>query len=106
MSKIAVIKTGGKQYKVTQGDKINVEKIIGKEGKKISLKEVLLVSDTQAKEIEIGTPLLKGKKVEAEIIGQERDKKVSVIKYKSKTRYRRKIGHKQEKTQLLIKSID
>lgn len=105
MSKIAVIKTGGKQYKVAEGDKIQVEKIEGKEGKKINFADVLMIADDKGKEVEIGTPKLKGKKVEAEIIKQFRDKKVTVIKYKSKIRYRRKLGHKQHKTSVKITKI-
>jgi len=105
MSKIAVIKTGGKQYKVKEGDKIQVEKIEGKEGKKVDFKEVLLIAEENGKDVEAGTPFLKGKKVEAKILEQYKDKKVTVIKYKNKIRYRRKLGHRQQKTQIQIESI-
>lgn len=105
MSKLAVIKTGGKQYKVAEGDTIQVEKIEGKEGKKINFSDILLLSDDKGKEVEIGNPALKSHKVEAEIIRQFRDKKVTVIKYKAKVRYRRKAGHKQSKTELKITKI-
>ncbi len=101
MSKIAVIKTGGKQYKVKEGDKIKVEKLTEEDGKKIKL-ETLLVSD--GKNTEIGTPSL-GEKVEAEVITTAKDKKVTVVKYKNKTRYKRTIGHRQVKTELKIVSI-
>jgi len=105
MSKIAVIKTGGKQYKVEEGDKIDIEKLEGKEGKKIDFKEVLLVADENGKEVEIGNPFLKGKKVSGAIEKQFRDDKITVIKYKAKSRYRRKLGHRQHKTLVKIESI-
>ena len=102
MSKIAVIKTGGKQYKVAEGDKIQVEKIEGKEGKKIDFKDVLLVADTKGTTIKIGDPYVSGAKVSGSIEKQYKDKKVTVIKYKSKIRYRRKLGHRQQKTLVKI----
>ena len=105
MSKIAVIKTGGKQYKVAAGDKIQVEKIEGKEGKKIDFKEVLLVADEKGEAVKIGDPLVKGAKVAGVIDKQYQDKKITVIKYKSKIRYRRKKGHRQQKTLVKIEKI-
>jgi len=105
MSKIAVIKTGGKQYKVASGDKIHVEKIEGKEGNKIDFKEVLLVADTKGTEVKIGDPLVKATKVSGVIEKQYKDKKVTVIKYKNKIRYRRKKGHRQAKTLVKIDKI-
>src|SRR4030065_735655 len=96
--KIAVIKTGGKQYKVKEGDKIDIERIEGKEGKKIDFKEVLLVADESGKEVEIGNPFLKGKKVAGTLVNQFRDDKITVIKYKAKSKYRRKLGHRQHKS--------
>lgn len=105
MTKIAIIKTGGKQYKVKEGDKIDIERLEGKEGKKIDFKEVLLVADESGKEVEIGAPLVKGKKVSGAIEKQFRDDKITVIKYKAKSRYRRKLGHRQHKTLVKIESI-
>ncbi len=105
MSKIAVIRTGGKQYKVAEGDKIQIEKIEGKEGKKIDFKDVLLVADTKGTDVQIGDPLVKSGKVSGVIEKQYKDKKVTVIKYKSKIRYRRKKGHRQPKTLVKIESI-
>ena len=67
MSKIAVIKTGGKQYKVAEGDKIQIEKIEGKEGKKIDFKDVLLVADEKGADVKIGDPVIKGAKVSGTI---------------------------------------
>ena len=103
MSKIAVIKTGGKQYKVKEGDIIKVEKLEGEAGQKINF-ETLLIATTDGKEVNVGKPSL-GEKVSAEIVETAKSKKVSVIKYKSKTRYKRNLGHRQIKTQVKISSI-
>lgn len=100
MSKIAVIKTGGKQYKVTEGQTLSVEKL-EEVGKKIKL-DTLLVADGD--KIEIGQPSL-GEKVEAEILENGKDKKVTVVKYKNKTRYKRTIGHRQEFSAIKITKI-
>ena len=103
MSKIAIIKTGGKQYKVKTGDTIKVEKLDKKEGAKVTF-ETLLISSTDGKDINIGKPAL-GKKVEGKIIEQGREKKVSVLKYKSKTRYKRNLGHRQAFSKVEISKI-
>ena len=103
--KLAVIKTGGKQYKVKQGDEIKVEKIDKEQGKKINLEEVLLISDEKAENFKIGNPFIKGAKVEAEILDQARKKKIEVVKYKAKTRYKKTLGHKQHYTKLKITKI-
>ena len=100
MNKIAVIKTGGKQYKVKEGQKIKVEKINKKEGSKLNF-ETLLIADTGAKNVELGKPLL-SKKVEAKILAHGKAKKINVVKYKNKTRYLRNKGHRQEFTELEI----
>lgn len=105
MSKIAVIKTGGKQYKVKSKDRLKIEKIKGKVGDKINFNEVLLVADEDGKEIKIGKPKVSGAKVEAKILKQSRAKKLTVIKYKPKVRYRRKIGHRQQFTEVEIEAI-
>lgn len=99
----AVVKTGGKQYIVSEGDKISVEKLPGVAGDKVLLDDVLLVSDD--KKVSVGTPTVEGAKVEAEIEHQTKASKVTTIKFKSKTRYRRKIGHQQKLTELVIKKI-
>lgn len=93
--KFNVIQTGGKQYKVAEGDVITVEKLPGeyKEGAKISFDEVLLTDDG-TKTI-IGDPVVKGAKVEAEFVEEGRAKKIDVIRYKSKSRYFKKRGHRQ-----------
>lgn len=96
MATIAVIKTGGKQYKVQKGDKVKLEKVKGKEGDSVEFKDVLLIADDKGKEVEIGQPFLKGKKVEGKILVQGKDKKITVVKYKNKTRYKKTTGHRQQ----------
>ena len=103
MTKIAVIKTGGKQYKVKEGQQIKVEKLDKKEGAKVSF-DTLLIATTDAKEVNIGKPGL-GKKVEGKVVEQGRNKKVSVIKFKNKTRYLRNKGHRQAYSKVEIKKI-
>jgi large subunit ribosomal protein L21 len=103
--KIAVIKTGGKQYVVKEGDLLAIEKVDAKEGKSASFKDILLIADTDGKEVEIGTPTVKGKNVEATIEKQFRDKKISVMKFKAKSRYHKKKGHRQHQTMVKIGRI-
>jgi len=103
MSKIAVIKTGGKQYKVKKGDVVKIEKLDKKEGSKVTF-DTLMTAKTDGKEVNLGKPSL-GKKVEGKILEQGRDKKISVIKYKNKTRYLRNKGHRQPYTKIEIRSI-
>ena len=100
---IAVIKTGGKQYKVAKGDVIDVEKIEGDKDKKINFKEVLFVGDE--KEVSVGTPTVKSAKVEGKIIEQMKSKKVTTIKHKAKKRYMKKMGHRQMLTKVEITKI-
>lgn len=104
MNKFAVIKTGGKQYLVKQGDILRIEKINGKVDKKITFKNVFLALDSSKNKVDIGQPRLK-LSVEAEIIAQERGKKVTIIKYKPKTRYHKKRGHRQLYTRVKILNI-
>ncbi len=104
MSNVAIIKTGGKQYKVKEGDALKVEKLAGKEGGKIKL-ETLMIADSKDGSIkELGTPSL-GEKVSAKIIETAKDKKITVIKYKNKTRYKRTKGHRQPFTKIEIEKI-
>lgn len=100
-----IIKTGGKQYKVKKGDEIKIEKIKGEKGDKIEFDKVLLLADEKAKRVDIGQPYLEGVKVEAKILEQGWAKKVTVIKYKPKSRYRRKVGHRQPYTKVQITRI-
>jgi len=103
MSKIAVIKTGGKQYKVKEKQTLKIEKLDQKTGDKVNF-ETLMIADTDGKEVNLGSPSL-GDKVEGKILDQGKDKKVSVIKYKNKTRYKRNLGHRQLFTKVEIISI-
>lgn len=101
--KIAVIKTGGKQYKVKSGQVIKIEKLDKKEGDKVKFETLMIASD-DGKELNLGKPFL-GQKVEGKIIEQGKNKKVKVVKYKRKTRYKRVIGHRQPFTKVEITSI-
>jgi large subunit ribosomal protein L21 len=98
-----VIRTGGKQYRVAQGDVVRVERLTGEVGDKITLNEVLFVGgDGEAK---IGTPTLPDVKVTAEIVDQGRAKKIIVFKKKRRQGYSRKRGHRQYLTTLKITEI-
>lgn len=99
----AIIKTGGKQYKVTPGTVLNVEKLAVEVGKTIIFDEVLLVSDD--KETKIGTPLVTGAKVTAEVVKEGKADKVVVVQYKAKARYKKIRGHRQPFTQVKIADI-
>ena len=105
MAKIAVIKTGGKQYKVKEGDKVKIEKLPAEAGKSVKFDEILLVADSKDGESQIGVPTVKGAKVEAKVLEQGRGKKVKVVKYKNKTRYTRVYGHRQPYTEVEISKI-
>ena len=100
----AVVKTGGKQYRVAPGDWLEVEKLIGEVGEKITLDEVLLVHDGQ--QAVIGQPMVQGAKVQATIKAQHKGAKVIVFNYVAKERIRRKKGHRQLLTRLLIDAIE
>lgn len=100
--KIAIIKTGGKQYLVKEGDKIRVEKISALEGEEVNFGEVLLVFD---KDIKIGTPFLKDTVVSAKVLKNGRAKKIIIFHYHSKTRYKKKAGHRQPFTEVEILEI-
>lgn len=99
---LAVIKTGGKQYLVEAGTVLEIEKVADENGK-IVFDEVLLIDD--GKSTKIGTPLVDGAKVEAEIVEQFKDKKIRVFKMKRRKRYRRTQGHRQHKTKVKITKI-
>lgn len=103
MAKIAVIAAGGKQYKVKEGETIKLEKLELEAGKKVKL-DTLLVAETDGTALEVGKPSL-GERVEAEVIETTQQDKVSVVKYKSKTRYKKTVGHRQLKTAVKILSI-
>jgi len=99
----AVIETGGKQYKVIEGQTIEVEKLPQEVGETVELDRVLLVVDDD--KVVTGTPTVEGAKVSATVILQARRRKVIVFKYKTRERYRRKKGHRQAFTRLRIGEI-
>ena len=98
----AIIATGGKQYKVSEGDIIKVEKLGKEDGEKVVFDQVLAVNDGK---LSIGTPTVAGATVTATVMGEGKARKVIVYKYKSKTGYHKKNGHRQLFTQLKIESI-
>jgi large subunit ribosomal protein L21 len=99
----AVIKTGGKQYRVADGQEIVVEKLEGDAGAKVEFGEVLMTGDGD--KVNVGAPLISGAKVLGEIVEQRRGDKVTIIKKKRRNTYRRKIGHRQHETVVRITSI-
>ena len=99
----AIVKTGGKQYRVAEGDVIKVEKLEGELGAALELDEVLLLAD--GAEIQVGRPTIEGARVFAEIAEQDRHAKILVFKYRRRKRYRRKNGHRQPFTALKITGI-
>lgn len=101
---LAIIRTGGKQYLVSPGQKIKIEKIDEEEGKEITFKDVLLLE--KGKKLEIGAPLVKGAKVIGKIIKQGKREKVIVFKYKPKTRQKSKNGHRQPFTEIEVVKIE
>ncbi|MEW6281836.1 MAG: 50S ribosomal protein L21 [Candidatus Eremiobacterota bacterium] len=100
----AVVETGGKQYRVAAGQTVRVEKLDGAVGSSVSLEKVLAAG--VGSELKIGSPYLQGARVEAEIVEQDRARKVTVFRYRKRKRYRIKNGHRQPYTALKIKSID
>ena len=99
----AIIRTGGKQYKVRKDDKIQVEKLDGKSGDKLEIGEVLFIGGE--KTAKVGSPTIKGAKVTAKIVEQKRAPKITVFKKKRRKNYRRKQGHRQNLTVLEIMDI-
>ena len=98
----AIIATGGKQYKVSEGDVIRVEKLPVSPGEQVTFDQVLVVSDA---EVKIGTPTVDGARVEATVEKEGKAKKVIVYKYKAKSGYHKKNGHRQQYTQVKIDKI-
>lgn len=101
MAKLAVIKTGGKQYKVAAGQSLKIEKIDGQAGASLKFPTLLVA---EGDKIKLGQPDL-GELVEGKILEQGRGKKISVIKFKNKTRYKRNVGHRQPFTKVMIEKI-
>jgi large subunit ribosomal protein L21 len=99
----AVVKTGGKQYRVSPGDSLDVERLPFEVGEQIELDQVLLVANGSG--VQVGRPLVEGAKVKATVTRQLKGRKVIVFKYKPRNRYRRKKGHRQQYTRLRIDEI-
>ena len=99
----AVIRTGGKQYRVEEGDVVKIEKIEGERGSDLTFDDVLLVGTDD--ETHVGTPTVAGASVSGTIVEQDRDKKIIVFKFKRRKNYRRKQGHRQPYTQIQITGI-
>lgn len=100
----AIIETGGKQYRVSVGDRISVERLAADESEEITIDRVLLLGGDG--DVKIGTPIVEGATVTAKIDDHFRGEKLHVFKYKPKKRYRRKIGHRQALTHLTILAIN
>ena len=99
----AVIRTGGKQYRVAPGQIVRVERLVGEVGAPVEFTEVLLTDDDAA--VRVGTPLVEGVRVRAEIVAQGRAKKILVFKKKRRKNYRRRRGHRQSITTLRVTEI-
>ena len=100
----AVIKTGGKQYKVAAGDKLKVEKLEVAEGGKVVLDKVLVLADGDA--VTIGSPLIAGAKVNATVVSHGRGDKVMIFKFRRRKHYRKTQGHRQSYTEILIDDVN
>lgn len=101
----AIIETGGKQCIVKPGQSVTIEKIETEPGKTVTFDKVLLTSDDEGITVNVGTPYLSGVTVTATVEEQKRDKKIRVVKYKRKTRYKKVLGHRQHLTKVKIDSI-
>jgi large subunit ribosomal protein L21 len=99
----AIVRSGGKQYRVQEGDTIEVERLPTPEGERVELLEVLLLAEDGR--VTVGAPTVSGVKVVADVVSHGRNRKVTVFRYKAKTRYRRKTGHRQAFTRLAIQRI-
>lgn len=101
----AVVKTGGKQYRVKPGDIISVEKLDGNAGDTVEFGEILMVSDSEGK-VEVGSPLIENAKVAGKILKHKKGDKVTIFKFKRRKGYRRKKGHRQIYTSVEITGIE
>ena len=104
MTDFAIVKAGGKQYRVSTGDTVRVESLPADQGDTVTLDDVLMLSLDG--NVEVGNPTINGATVEAEVVGKGKDKKVVILKFKAKTRYRRKNGHRQHYTDLRVTNIN
>lgn len=99
----AVIKTGGKQYRVAAGDKLNIETIAGEAGADVEFDQVLMISDGD--DVAVGTPFVDGAKVTAKLVEHGRGEKIRIIKFKRRKHYRRQMGHRQNYTRVEITGV-
>ncbi len=99
----AIVATGGKQYRVEPGQRLEIDKLAVEPGSQIDLGEVLLVSD--GANVAVGQPTVAGARVVAEVLGEVKGKKIIVFKYKNKVRYRRKTGHRQRYSRVVVRDI-
>jgi large subunit ribosomal protein L21 len=99
----AVIQTGGKQYRVAQGDKLRVESLDAAEGEQVDLSEVLLVSDGD--DVKVGTPHVDGARVQAKVVAHGRGKKIEIMKFRRRKHHQKRTGHRQNYTELEITGI-
>jgi large subunit ribosomal protein L21 len=104
VSMYAVIQTGGKQYRVSAGEKLKIERIVGDVGQEIVLDQVLLVADGDA--LKMGAPLVAGARVKAKVLTHGRGEKVRIFKLNRRKHYRRSQGHRQNYTEIEILGID
>jgi len=99
----AVLKTGGKQYRVAQGDRLRVETLAAAEGDTVELNEVLMVVDGD--DVKVGAPVLEGAKVAVKVVAHGRGKKVKIVKFRRRKHHRKQMGHRQNFTEVEIESI-
>ncbi len=100
----AIFQTGGKQYRVSEGDTIFVEKLANEEGETVVFDQVLTV--VKDSDVKVGTPVVAGAKITAKVEAQGKEKKILVFKYKAKSNYRRRQGHRQPFTKITIEKIE
>lgn len=101
----AVIETGGKQYLIKTGDTLKIEKLEVEEGKDVVFDKILLLASEDGKDVKIGTPYLAGVEISATVEKQGRSKKIRVVKFKNKIRYKKVQGHKQHFTRVKVKEV-
>lgn len=101
----AVIETGGKQYLVHDDQELKIQKLDIEDGKEVVFDKVLLLADDEGKDVKIGTPYLEGVTVTASVETSGRDRKIRVVKYKRKTRYKRVIGHRQHFSKVKVAKV-
>jgi len=102
--KFVIVEQGGKQYRAAEGETIDVDRLPNEVGEALTLEDVLLSVDGD--KVTVGTPLVKGAKVQAKVLNHFKGRKILVFKYRPKQRYRVKTGHRQQYTRLLIESIE